>query len=124
MILATRSAEGMAFAVPLWFVVDRGYLHATTSASSWTVRNVSACPEVALLVGGERGGPVEPLVIRGVARAETGMAPPAVLAKVAWRYYLHPRFGIDELRHLPLLALRIRYYRQAQPAHVVISPQG
>jgi hypothetical protein len=43
MVLATRSAKGTVFAVPLWFVVHRGTIYATTSASSWTVRNVDAC---------------------------------------------------------------------------------
>ena len=124
MILASRSAKGTAFAVPLWFVVDRGHICAGTSASSWSVRNVSVCPQVAVLFGGERGCGAERMLVRGRARAETGMPPPAMLAQIASRYYLHPRFLVDELRHLRLWRLRARYYGQAHSAYVVISPQS
>ena len=55
MILASRSAKGTPFAVPLWFVTYRGSVYTTTSASSWTVRNVATSPRVALLLGGEDG---------------------------------------------------------------------
>ncbi|MBV8178079.1 MAG: hypothetical protein JOY55_13790 [Mycobacterium sp.] len=36
MILATRSGNGTAFAVPLWFVPRQGRIYTTTAASSWT----------------------------------------------------------------------------------------
>jgi hypothetical protein len=123
MILASRSRRGTVFAVPLWFVPHGGLLYATTSASSWTVRNVAASPRVALLLGGESLHAAERLLVRGHARAVRGMPPPAVLARIAWRYYLQPRFAVVELSHILQWALRMRYYDQSQAAHLVIAPQ-
>ena len=110
MVLATRSAKGTAFAVPLWFVFHRGRIYATTAASSWTVRNVDACPQVALLLGGERGSSVGRLLVRGRAQAVLGRPPAIVLARIALRYYLAPRFAAAELRHIGLWGRRMRYY--------------
>jgi hypothetical protein len=124
MILATRSEKGTPFAVPLWFVMHRGRIWTTTSASSWTVRNVVASPEVAILLGGESGHDSERLLIRGVASALPGVPPAAVLARVAWRYYLEPRFAAVELSHIRQWGLRMRYYRQSEAAHVVIAPRS
>ncbi|WP_197503916.1 pyridoxamine 5'-phosphate oxidase family protein [Mycobacterium sp. 852002-30065_SCH5024008] len=124
MIVASRSRRGTPFAVPLWFVTDGGRIYATTSASSWTVRNVDASPRVALLLGGEAGASADRLVVRGHARAVRGVPPPAVLAQIAWRYYLQPRFAVVELSHLRLWALRMRYYRQSSPAYLVITPEA
>ncbi|MGO9382755.1 MAG: pyridoxamine 5'-phosphate oxidase family protein [Mycobacterium sp.] len=123
MILASRSQRGTPFAVPLWFVRHHGRWYATTSASSWTVRNVAASPQVAILLGGEGRGNTNRLLVRGSARAVRGMPPPAVLARIAWLYYLQPRFAAVELGHIRLWALRMRYYGQSQAAYVVITPQ-
>jgi Pyridoxamine 5'-phosphate oxidase len=123
MILASLSLNGTPFAVPLWFVRHQGRLYATTSASSWTVRNVAACPRVALLLGGEGRENVGRLLVRGSARAVRGMPPPAVLARIAWRYYLQPQFAAVELGHIRLWALRMRYYTQSQAAYIAITPQ-
>jgi Pyridoxamine 5'-phosphate oxidase len=122
MILASRSVKGTPFAVPLWFVPYRGCLYATTSASSWTVRNVTASPQVALLLGGEGRDNADRLLVRGHARAVPGMPPPRVLAWIAWRYYLQPRFAAVELNHIRLWRLRMRYYGQSRPAYIVITP--
>jgi Pyridoxamine 5'-phosphate oxidase len=124
MILATRSQKGTPFAVPLWFVSHHGRIYATTAASSWTIRNVAASPEVALLLGGEGEHNTGRLLVRGRARAVRGVPPAAVLARIAWRYYLEPRFAAVELSHLPLWRRRIRYYTQSQPAYLVITPQS
>jgi hypothetical protein len=124
MILASRSQKGTPFAVPLWFVPHHGRLYATTSASSWTVRNVVASPRVTLLLGGEGRDNAHRLVVRGLARAVRGAPPPAVLARIAWLYYLQPRFAAVELSHMRLWALRMRYYRQSQAAYVVITPRA
>jgi Pyridoxamine 5'-phosphate oxidase len=124
MIVATRSANGTPFAVPLWFVAHQGRIYATTAASSWTVRNVAACPHVAFVLGGEGGHDTDRVLVRGRARAVAGMPPAAVLARMAWRYYLHPRFAAVELRHMGLWGRRMRYYAQSQPAHVIITPQS
>jgi len=123
MILASRSHKGTPFAVPLWFVPHQGLIYATTSASSWTVRNVDASPQVALLLGGEGRDDTRRLLVRGHARAVRGAPPPAVLARIAWRYYLQPRFAAVELNHIRLWALRLRYYGQSRAAYIVITPQ-
>jgi PPOX class probable F420-dependent enzyme len=124
MILATRSRKGTPFAVPLWFVSHQGRIYATTAASSWTIRNVAASPQVALLLGGEGGHRSGRLLVRGRARAVAGFPPAAVLARMAWRYYLEPQFAAVELSHMPLWGRRMRYYTQSQPAYVVITPQS
>lgn len=123
MILASRSLKGTPFAVPLWFVPYRGRLYATTSASSWTARNVAGSPQVALLLGGEGRDNANRLLVRGYARAVPGLPPPRVLARIAWRYYLQPRFAAVELNHIRLWQLRMRYYGQSQAAHIVITPR-
>jgi hypothetical protein len=123
MILASRSQKGTPFAVPLWFVPHHGRLYTTTSASSWTVRNVVASPQVALLLGGEDRDNANRLLVHGCARAVQGTPPPAVLARIAWLYYLRPQFATVELSHIRLWPLRMRYYRQSQAAHIVITPQ-
>jgi len=124
MILASRSSKGTPFAVPLWFVEYRGRIYTATSASSWTVRNVAARPQVALLLGGERGAGPHRLLVRGHARSVRGAPPPQVLARVAWRYYLQPRFAAVELSHMGLWILRMRYYAQAEAAHIVVTPES
>jgi len=123
MILASRSHNGTPFAVPLWFVPHHGRIYATTSASSWTVRNVVASPQVAVLLGGEGRDTANRLLVRGWARAVRGIPPPALLARIAWLYYLQPHFAAVELNHIRLWALRMRYYGQSQAARIVITPQ-
>jgi hypothetical protein len=123
MILASRSNKGTPFAVPLWFVPHQGRIYATTSASSWTVRNVVASPQVALLLGGEGRHDTDRLLVAGYARAVRGAPPPAVLARIAWRYYLQPQFAAVELSCIRLWALRLRYYGQSRAAYIVITPQ-
>lgn len=123
MILASRSQKGTPFAVPLWFVSHHGCIYATTSASSWTVRNVAASPQVALLLGGEGRDNADRLLVRGRGRAVRGMPPPAVLARIAWLYDLQPRFAAVELSHIRLWGRRMRYYGESQAAHIVITPQ-
>jgi Pyridoxamine 5'-phosphate oxidase len=124
MILATRSQKGTPFAVPLWFVSHQDRIYATTAASSWTVRNVATSPQVALLLGGEGDHNTGRLLVRGSARAVRGSPPVAVLARIAWRYFLEPQFACVELSHIPLWGRRMRYYTQSQAAYVVITPQS
>lgn len=124
MILASRSVKGIPFAVPLWFVPHRGRFYATTSASSWTVRNVAALPQVAMLLGGERRDDPDRLLVRGVARVVRGMPPPTVIGRITWHYYLAPRFAAVELSHIRLWARRMRYYSQSEPTYIVITPQS
>ena len=124
MILATRSPRGTPFAVPLWFVAHHGRIYATTAASSWTVRNVAASPQVAILLGGESGHDADRLLVRGPARSVPGTPLAAVLARIAWRYYLNPQFAAVELGHIRLWERRMQYYAQSQAAHVIITPQS
>lgn len=124
MILATRSPNGTPFAVPLWFVSHHGRIYATTAASSWTIRNVAASSQVAVLLGGEGAHSTGRLLVRGCARAVPGPAPVAVLARIAWRYYLQPQFAAVELSHLLLWGRRMQYYAQSQPAYIVITAQS
>jgi hypothetical protein len=123
MVLASRSHKGTPFAVPLWFVPHHGRIYATTSASSWTVRNLATSPQVALMLGGEgRDNDADRLLVRGCARAVRGTPPPALLAQIAWRYYLQPQFAAVELSHIRLWGRRMRYYGEAQAAYIVITP--
>lgn len=122
MIVGTQSEKGRPFAVPLWFVRYRGHLVATTSASSWTARNIATSPHAVILLGGENADDAKRLIVRAHARAVPGAPPLPVLARVAWRYYLAPRFARTELRHLGLWARRVRYYRQSPPAHLILTP--
>jgi pyridoxamine 5'-phosphate oxidase-like protein len=124
MILASRSKKGTPFAVPLWLVTHHGRIYTTTSASSWTVRNVVASPQVALLLGGEARDNASRLLVRGHARAVRGAPPPTVLARMAWRYYLQPQFAAVELSRIRLWGLRLRYYAQSRAAYIVITPQA
>lgn len=124
MIIATRSDRGTPFAVPLWFVPHHGQVYAATAASSWTVRNVATSPQVAILLGGNGGHDSDRLLVRGRAHAVPGMPPAAVLTRMAWRYYMSPRFAAVELSHIRLWNRRRRYYTQSQPAHVIITPQS
>jgi Pyridoxamine 5'-phosphate oxidase len=124
MILATLSPTGTPFAVPLWFVAHHGRIYATTAASAWTIRNVAASAQVALLLGGEDGHNAGRLLVRGHARAVAGFPPAAAFARIAWRYYLEPQFAAVELSHLPLWGRRMRYYTQSRPAYVVITPRS
>lgn len=123
MIVASRSRKGTPFAVPLWFIARGGHIYATTSASSWTVRNVVDTSQVALLFGGEGGDDTRRLLVHGHAQAVRGAPPPAVTARIAWRYYLRPEFAAVELRHARLWALRLRYYLQSRAAYIVITPR-
>jgi hypothetical protein len=124
MILATRSPTGRPFAVPLWFVMHHGRIFATTAASSWTVRNVAASSQVAILLGGEKRHDADRLLIHGRARAFPGAPPAQVLARIAWRYYLDPPFAAVELSNIRLWGRRVRYYHQSRAAHVIITPQS
>lgn len=124
MIFASRSQKGTPFAVPVWLVPHHGRIYATTSASSWTILNVAASPQVALLLGGEGRDNADRLLVRGRARAVRGTPPRAVLARIAWLYYLQPQFAAVELSHIRLWGRRMRYYGESQPAHIVVTPQA
>ncbi len=75
------------------------------------------------MLGGEGQDNDNRLLVRGCARAVRGTPPAAVLARIAWRYYLQPQFAAVELSHMRLWALRMRYYSESQAAHIVITPQ-
>ena len=75
------------------------------------------------MLGGEGRNNADRLLVRGRARAVRGTPPPAVLARIAWLYYLQPEFAAVELSYIRLWGLRMRYYGESQAAHIVITPQ-
>lgn len=77
-----------------------------------------------MLLGGERGSSVGRLLVRGRAQAVLGRPPAIVLARIALRYYLAPRFAAAELRHIGLWGHRMRYYARARAAYLVIVPES
>jgi hypothetical protein len=123
--VATRSPSGGAFVTPLWFVVDAGLVLASTGAASVTVRNLRACPEVVVLFDADRG-PREDraLRLRGLATAHERLPGWRAIARFALKYYLAPGGLRCELAHARRWALRLRYYGQASPAVVAITPQS
>ena len=86
-LVATRSANERPFMTPLWFVADRGTLFITTGTESWTSRNVSRHPAVAMLFSGERSGRTDRVLrLRGTATSRRGLPPRRVLLRIAAKY--------------------------------------
>jgi hypothetical protein len=111
--LATRSATGRPFLTPLWFVVDRGMIYATTGPESRAGKNVARHPEVGLLFAGERTDETRRLLrARGNATRHHGLPPWRVLVRIAVKYYVSPRALRVELRNARRFGLRRRYYGQ------------
>jgi hypothetical protein len=123
MRLATVSARGHASITPLWFVVDGGMLLAGTAAHTVAVRNVRADGRVSVLLDAERAGPSS-MVLRlwGRATVQDRLPSPAVVARMAAKYYLTPRGARVELAHARQWALRLRYYRQADGVVLAVEP--
>jgi hypothetical protein len=124
-LVATRSASGRPFMTPLWFVADGGTLVIATGAESWTSRNISRHPELALLSSGERAGRSDRVLrLRGTATVHRGLPPWRVLLRIAVKYYLAPAALAAELRHVRQWRLRARYHAQAKggPAHLRVVP--
>jgi hypothetical protein len=123
--VATRSASGRPFMTPLWFVVDAGTLFITTGAESWTGRNVSRHPEVALLFSGERAGRGDRVLrLRGTATCHRGLPSWRVLLRIAAKYYASPGALRVELRNVGKWRLRNLYYGQVRggPGHLRVVP--
>jgi hypothetical protein len=123
MRLATVSARGYPSITPLWFVVDDGVLLAGTAAHTVAVRNVRADERVSVLLDAELAGPSS-IVLRlwGRATVHDRLPSPAVMARMARKYYLTPRGARVELAHARQWPLRLRYYRQAQGVVLAIEP--
>ena len=125
--VATRSAKGRPFMTPLWFVADRGTLFIATGAESWTSRNISRHPEVALLFSGERSGRTDRVLrLRGTATCHSGLPSWRVLLRIAAKYYASPGALGVELRNIRKWRLRTDYYRQTKggPAHLRVVPRA
>lgn len=123
MRLATMSAKGRPSLTPIWYVVWRGRLIASTAASSVAARNVRSDPRVTVLLDGEKEGRTDDLVrLRGAAEVYLRLPPFGVLWRVALKYYLSWGGLRSELGHATRWPLRARYYRQAQPAYIAITP--
>jgi len=111
--VGTRSPKGHPFMTPLWFVLDRGLVYITTGAGSQTGKNVMQHPEVALLFGGERGGPPGQILrLRGTATCHRGLPSWRVLLRIAAKYYVSPSALSVELRNAGRWRLRQLYYAQ------------
>jgi hypothetical protein len=124
-LVATRSATGRPFMTPLWFVADGGTLFIATGAESWTSRNVSRHPEMALLFSGEGSGRTDRVLrLRGTATSQRGLPPWRVLLRMAAKYYASPRALRVELRNIRKWRLRTRYYGQMKggPGHLRVVP--
>ena len=86
-MVATRSATERPFMTPFWFVADRGTLFIATGTESWTSRNVSRHPEVAMLFSGERSGRTDRVLrLWGTATSRRGLPPWRVLLRLAAEY--------------------------------------
>jgi hypothetical protein len=123
--VATRSANGRPFVTPLWFVTDGEALFIATGAESWTSRNVSRHPEMALLLSGERSGRTDRVLrLRGTATCHRGRPPWRVLLRIVRKYYLSPRALTVELRSIRKWPLRTLYHGQAKggPGHLRVVP--
>lgn len=124
-LVATRSATGRPFMTPLWFVADGATLVIATGAESWTSRNVSRHPEMALLFSGEGAGRTDRVLrLRGTATCYRGLPSWRVLLRMVAKYYLSPRALRVELRRIRRWRLRTRYYGQATggPGHLRVVP--
>jgi predicted pyridoxine 5'-phosphate oxidase superfamily flavin-nucleotide-binding protein len=124
-LVATRSANGHPFMTPLWFVAEGRTLVIATAAESWTSRNVSRHPDLALLFSGERSGRRDRVLrLRGTATVQRGLPPWRVLLRIVLKYYLAPAALVAELRHVRQWRLRARYHAQAKggPVHLRVVP--
>jgi hypothetical protein len=124
-LVTTRSASQRPFMTPLWFVADGETLVLVTGAGSWTSRNVSRHPEVALLFSGERSGRTDRVLrLRGTATLRPGLPPWSALLRIVLKYYASPRALRVELHNIRRWSLRTRYYGQAKggPGHLRIVP--
>ncbi len=109
MRLATVSANGAPSLTPIWFVVVKGRLIASTAASTVAARNVAAEPRVTVLLDGEKAGQSEYVLrVRGVAAVHRGLPPAGVLARFGAKYYLAPRGLRSEIAHASRWRLRTR----------------
>jgi len=125
MRLATRSAQGNPSITPLWFVEHGGRLVATTAASTVAARNIAADPRVSVLLDGEAAGrPSVVLRLSATAEVHPGLAPAAVLARMATKYYLSPAGARSELTHARQWGLRLRYYAASEGVWLAIEPTG
>lgn len=123
--VAALSAKGNAFVTPLWFVADAGKLYITTGTQSRAGRNVVSNPAVTLLFTGERLGPCAgALRMTATAICRDGLPPARVLARIAWKYYVHPRALVSELRNVARWRLRLRYYGGLSPGYLEVTPSS
>lgn len=124
--VATLSAGKRVFVTPLWFVVDRGVIYATTGPETRAGRNVAQHPRATLLFHGERGeGTNGVLRVRGTATCHRGLPSWRVLLRVAAKYYVSPRALPLELRNARRWRLRRLLYRQVKGGfgHLRVVPE-
>ena len=110
--IAAVSPAGNADIIPIWFVQHRGRIYMGTRSGNPIVRDLIRNPEVVLLFARERGRRRDRVLrIRGRAVFIRG-GPPLVYVRMALRYYLPPRGLWNWIRHVRLVPVTVRYYRE------------
>jgi hypothetical protein len=123
MRLATVSATGAPSLTPIWFVVVKGRLIASTAATTVAARNVAAQSRVTMLLDGEKAGQSDYVLrLRGVAAVHDGLPPAGALARFGAKYYLAPSGLRSEIAHANRWRLRTRYYAQSEAVWLAIEP--
>jgi general stress protein 26 len=121
--IATVSSKGTPQLMPLFFVARGGRIYMNNAATSPTVRNIAANPNVVLLFDADRG-PRQGACLRvtGHARFVEG---DELLGKMwlpaAVKHYLSLRGARDVLRNIPRLAAMRRYRSERKTASGVIE---
>jgi hypothetical protein len=123
--LATRSPAGGPFVTPIWFIVVGNRVVMTTGEQTLSVRNLRAHPEAVLLFEADRGGEAEGVLrLRGPAVVRPGFPSLGGLIRIGLKYHVAPGGLRSELANVARQRLRLRYYRQSQPAVIEVTPRS
>ena len=123
--LATRSPGGAPFVTPIWFVVIRGRIVMATAEQSLSARNLRAHPEAVLLFAADRDRAIDGVLrLRGPAVVRAGLPSLGCLLRLGLKYYLPPRAVRTELARRAGRDLRRRYYAQARPVVIEVTPRA
>jgi hypothetical protein len=132
--LATLSPAGNPDIIPIWFIEHRGRIYMGTRRANPVVRDLLVNPRVVLIFHRERGKRRDRVLrIRGTASFATQGAPRWLYLRMGLRYYLAPGGLWSMVRHLRLLPVMMRYYRERgdeggfievvpETAEVVVAP--
>jgi uncharacterized pyridoxamine 5'-phosphate oxidase family protein len=124
--VATLSSKGQPHITPLWFVWDQGRIYVNLRSNSPAARNISANPEVVLLLDSEGRLPDHVLRIRGRASVRReGHIKRRTILRSALKYHLSLGGLRNLFRHLRTLPIRLRYYaeRGGEAAVIEVLPE-